>query len=58
MFEQIEGHVTHDSQILSGISLTNSTVIFAEGDIQRPVKLVLNAPVTALGIQYLLGVVG
>ena len=51
--QEIEGEVSQDGEVLSGMARPHTAVVFAEGDVQDPVQLVLNAPMAACGVQYL-----
>ena len=52
--EQIQGDMTEDGKVLSGLALAHATIVFAEDDIQDPVHLVFDSPVGTYGFEQLL----
>ena len=56
--EQIEGHVSDDRQVLSGVAASDSALILSEREVQDPMQRVLNAPVASRVRQQLRGVAG
>ena len=58
LLEQIEGNLAQDSQILGAMVFTDSAVVFSEGDIERPMQAVFDAPVAAGGRKQCLGLPG
>ena len=49
LVEQVEGNVADQGHIFRSMVFANARVIFIEGNIQHPVKLVFDPPVTAHG---------
>jgi hypothetical protein len=47
--EKIDGDVADDSEVFSGVTSADTTVVFSECDVQHPVKFVLDSPVSAGG---------
>jgi len=45
--EKVDGDVADDSEVLGGVTGANTTVVFAECDVEHPVKLILDSPVSA-----------
>ena len=45
LLEEVERELADHAEVLCGVSLAGTHLIFAEGDIKDPVELVLDAPV-------------
>src|SRR5438128_813916 len=54
-FQHVQRDMSHNGEILSGITRTDAAVVFTKCDIQCPVKLVLNAPMAARSAEGVLG---
>lgn len=52
--QNVEGELAEDSEVLGGIVLSGSIAILVEMNVEHPMKLVLDAPVTAGDVQKLL----
>ena len=49
VFQEAEGSAAQDTEILGAMPFTKPTGIFAEGDVQLPVQLVLDSPMPPHG---------
>jgi len=47
-FEQVESDMAKNRQIFSGMIFPNPAFIFSESDVQNPVELILDFPMTTL----------
>ncbi len=54
--EQAQGQPPEAGQVLGGVALADPAVVFAEDHVQRPVQLVLHAPVPAGGGEQSFGI--
>src|SRR5262245_11401687 len=52
--QYVEGKLAEDSEVLGGIVLSGSIAILGEMNVEHPMELVLDAPVTAGDLQKLL----
>ena len=47
LFEQVEGHFTHQGQVLGRLVFAQAVVVLAEGDVELSMQGVFNGPVPA-----------
>ena len=56
MPEQIQTHLANDAEVAGGIIFPHPSSVFVERNVQNPVQLVFDPPVTALIFQDLGGI--
>ena len=56
LFEQVQGQLTQNSEILGGMVLTSAAFIFTKDHIEYPVEAVLNLPVSTHAAQQPVGI--
>jgi len=49
--QDVEGDAAQDSEVLGSVILARSGVVLMQDDVERPVKLVLDAPVRSHDLQ-------
>jgi len=54
-FEDVQAHVAEDGEVFRSVTGSDTALVFAEVDIELPVKLVFDAPMTAGGARKRLG---
>src|SRR3990172_9473174 len=50
LLEQIEGNAAKPGKVLGAVALADAALILVEGHVERPVQVVLHAPVVADGL--------
>ena len=50
--QDVEGHASEDGKVLRRVVFTGSGVVFVEDDVERPVKIVLDAPIGSHGLSW------
>ena len=49
LLEQVQRNMTQNSEVLSAVAFSDTTVVFPKRDIQHPVQAIFNSPVCAYG---------
>jgi hypothetical protein len=58
MFEQIDGNMSQDSEVFRRLIFADPAVIFVQSDIQNPMQLIFDRPMSADNVQNAFGIAG